>query len=215
VSYRQDRIGNVPIPEKLLGYRLDIFWHAQGILAFFPIVGDRYRAVADLGTTEGGGHCGDPTLAEMQALVDQRGPGTIPLHDPIWLSSFRINERKVKDYGRGRVFLAGDAAHIHSPAGGQGMNTGMQDAFNLTWKLAMVVHGAAKPSLLDSYSIERSAVGDRVLRNTSLLTDVAVNRNPVAQAVQRAVRYSAGTPARSSRTYDVRWPRSRSDGMRS
>jgi 2-polyprenyl-6-methoxyphenol hydroxylase-like FAD-dependent oxidoreductase len=61
-----------------------------------------------------------------------------------------INERKVKDYQRGRVFLAGDAAHIHSPAGGQGMNTGMQDAFNLAWKLAMVLHGAAKPSLLDS-----------------------------------------------------------------
>jgi 2-polyprenyl-6-methoxyphenol hydroxylase-like FAD-dependent oxidoreductase len=68
----------------------------------------------------------------------------------------------VKDYQRGRVFLAGDAAHIHSPAGGQGMNTGMQDAFNLAWKLAMVAHGAAMLSLLDSYSVERSAVGDRV-----------------------------------------------------
>jgi 2-polyprenyl-6-methoxyphenol hydroxylase-like FAD-dependent oxidoreductase len=103
--------------------KFDIFWHAQGILAFFPIVGDRYRVGADLGPAGGGGHRGDPTLAEVQALVDQRGPGAIRLHDPIWLSSFRINERKVKDYGRGRVFLAGDAAHIHSPAGGQGMNT--------------------------------------------------------------------------------------------
>ena len=120
----------------------------------------------------------------MQSLVDERGPGNIHLHDPFWLSGFRINERKVKDYQRGRVFLAGDAAHIHSPAGGQGMNTGMQDAFNLAWKLAMVMHGAAKPSLLDSYSIERSAVGDRVLRNATQLTDIALMRNPVAQAAR-------------------------------
>ncbi|HEX7198245.1 MAG TPA: FAD-dependent monooxygenase, partial [Dongiaceae bacterium] len=92
--------------------------------------------------------------------------------------------RKVKDYSQGRAFLAGDAAHIHSPAGGQGMNTGMQDAFNLSWKLALVVHGKAKPSLLTSYSPERSAVGDVVLRNATRLTDIAVMRNPVAQTVR-------------------------------
>jgi hypothetical protein len=75
-------------------------------------------------------------------------------------------------------------AHIHSPAGGQGMNTGMQDAFNLSWKLALVVHGMAKPDLLASYSPERSAVGDVVLRNAARLTDLAVMRNPVAQTVR-------------------------------
>lgn len=164
--------------------KLDIFWHAKGILAFFPIVGDRYRVVADLGPARTAAGRADPTLEEIQALVDQRGPGNIHLHDPYWLAAFRINERKVKDYRRGRVFLAGDAAHIHSPAGGQGMNTGMQDAFNLAWKLAMVVQGAAKPSLLDSYSVERSAVGDLVLRNATQLTDIALMRNPVAQAAR-------------------------------
>jgi 2-polyprenyl-6-methoxyphenol hydroxylase-like FAD-dependent oxidoreductase len=164
--------------------KLDVFWHAKGILAFFPIVGDRYRVVADLGPAKTVAGRADPTLEEMQALVDQRGPGNIHLHDPYWLAAFRINERKVKDYRRGRVFLAGDAAHIHSPAGGQGMNTGMQDAFNLAWKLAMVVQSAAKPSLLDSYSVERSAVGDLVLRNATQLTDIALMRNPVAQAAR-------------------------------
>ena len=164
--------------------KIDIFWHAKGILAFFPIVGDRYRVVADLGPTEGHGRQGEPALADVQALVDQRGPGTIHLHDPYWMAYFHINERKVEHYGRGRVFLAGDAAHIHSPAGGQGMNTGMQDAFNLAWKLALVTHGTAKPTLLDSYSVERGAVGDRVLRNATTLTDLAVMRNPVAQAVR-------------------------------
>jgi 2-polyprenyl-6-methoxyphenol hydroxylase-like FAD-dependent oxidoreductase len=170
--------------EGLIPDKLDIFWHARGILAFFPIVGARYRVIADLGRAEGSGRRADPTLAEVQALVDQRGPGNIRLHDPIWLASFRINERKVKDYSRGRVFLAGDAAHIHSPAGGQGMNTGMQDAFNLAWKLALVVHGLAKPSLLESYSPERGAVGDMVLRNATQLTNLAVMRNPAAQALR-------------------------------
>jgi 2-polyprenyl-6-methoxyphenol hydroxylase-like FAD-dependent oxidoreductase len=175
--------------------KLDIFWHAEGILAFFPIVGDRYRIVADLGPTQGHGRPGEPTLAEVQALVDQRGPGTIRLHDPYWLSYFHINERKVEDYGRGRVFLAGDAAHIHSPAGGQGMNTGMQDAFNLAWKLALVVHGTATPTLLESYSVERSAVGDRVLRNASQMTDIAVMRNPVLQTIRNfAARIVLGLP---------------------
>jgi 2-polyprenyl-6-methoxyphenol hydroxylase-like FAD-dependent oxidoreductase len=164
--------------------KLDVFWHARGILAFFPIVGDRYRVVADLGPSKTATSPVDPTLEKMQRLVDERGPGNIRLHDPYWLAAFRINERKVKDYRRGRVFLAGDAAHIHSPAGGQGMNTGMQDAFNLAWKLAMVVHGEAKASLLESYSAERSAVGDLVLRNATALTDVALLRNPVAQTLR-------------------------------
>ena len=90
---------------------------------------------------------------------------------PIWLASFRINERKVADYRAGRVFLAGDAAHVHSPAGGQGMNTGMQDACNLAWKLALVCRGlAGTEPLLESYSIERSAVGRQVLADAGRLT---------------------------------------------
>ena len=95
-----------------------------------------------------------------QSAVDRRGPGGVVLSDPVWLSAFRINERKVTDYRVGRVFLAGDSAHIHSPAGGQGMNTGMQDAFNLAWKLALVCRGdCPSEPLLSSYSAEREAVG--------------------------------------------------------
>jgi hypothetical protein len=72
----------------------------------------------------------------------------VTVTDPVWLSGFRINERKVKDYRAGRLFLSGDAAHIHSPAGGQGMNTGMQDAFNLAWKLALVLADATRLTAL-------------------------------------------------------------------
>jgi hypothetical protein len=125
------------------------------------------------------------------------------MSDPVWLAAFRINERKVRDYSRGRVFLAGDAAHIHSPAGGQGMNTGMQDAFNLAWKLALVIEGAAKPSLLDSYSRERSAVGDRVLRNAGLMTEAATLRNPLLQDVRNAIlRFATGFPQIRHRVAD-------------
>lgn len=117
-------------------------------------------------------------------MIDDRAGGGFTASDPAWLSNFRINERKVAGYRRGRAFLAGDAAHIHSPAGGQGMNTGMQDAINLSWKLAMVLHGQASPALLDSYSPERSAVGDMVLRNATVLTDVATLANPAGQAIR-------------------------------
>jgi hypothetical protein len=166
---------------------LHIFWHRDGILAFFPITAGRWRVIADLGPATGSGHHPDPTLDEIQAMVAHRGNPGIKLKDPVWLAAFRINERKVKDYCRGRVFLAGDAAHIHSPAGGQGMNTGMQDAFNLSWKLNLVIKGIAKPSLLDSYSTERSAVGEMVLSNAGRMTEAAIARNPVIQSLRNAM----------------------------
>jgi 2-polyprenyl-6-methoxyphenol hydroxylase-like FAD-dependent oxidoreductase len=176
--------------------RIHIFWHRDGILAFFPMGDDRWRVIADLGEVKDGNHFADPTLEEMQTLIAHRGSSGITLSNPRWLAAFRINERKVKDYRRGRIFLAGDAAHIHSPAGGQGMNTGMQDAFNLAWKLKMVIAGAARPSLLDSYSIERSAVGDMVLRNAGRLTEAAILRNPIAQGLRNAVvKFATGFPA--------------------
>jgi hypothetical protein len=114
------------------------------------------------------------------------------LSDPHWLSGFRINERMVDDYRKGRVFLAGDAAHVHSPAGGQGMNTGMQDTYNLAWKLALVHTGKARPTLLDSYSQERGAIGHFVLRAAGQATRVATLRNPVAQFFRNNVAWLVG-----------------------
>jgi hypothetical protein len=104
--------------------------------------------------------------------------------DPIWLAGFRINGRKVSDYRFGRVFLVGDAAHVHSPAGGQGMNTGMQDAFNLAWKLALVIRGACGEHLLDSYSPERSQVGDEVLKAAARLTAIGTVKNSALQSIR-------------------------------
>jgi hypothetical protein len=157
------------------------------VLVIFPICPGRFRVVADFGRASGA-EPGVPTLEAVQTVLDRRGPAGLTVSDPVWLSGFRINERKVKDYRAGHVFLAGDAAHIHSPAGGQGMNTGMQDAFNLAWKLALVCSGAsATGRLLDSYSVERSAVGDQVLVDAGRLTAVAIMKNHAAQSIRNFV----------------------------
>jgi hypothetical protein len=126
----------------------------------------------------------EPTLEQVQAIIDRRGPRGLTAFDPIWLAGFRINGRKVADYRSGHIFLLGDAAHVHSPAGGQGMNTGMQDAFNLAWKLALVIRNACGEHLLDSYSPERSGVGDEVLKQAGRLTAVATLKNPTLQSIR-------------------------------
>lgn len=176
-------LGDVHLVGPLPRDELTICWTEDGMLALFPIVGGRFRIVADTGAATTPAPV-TPTLADLQALLAARGPGGIVAQDPVWLSGFRINERKVRDYREGRVFLAGDAAHVHSPAGGQGMNTGMQDAFNLAWKLALVMQRRVRPALLASYSPERSAIGDQVLRNAGRLTEIGTTRNPLLQELR-------------------------------
>jgi hypothetical protein len=108
------------------------------------------------------------TIAELQEQIDRHGPGGLRLHDASWLSAFRINERLAERYRSGRCFLAGDAAHIHSPAGGQGMNTGIQDAVNLGWKLAYVANGIGDADiLLDSYEAERRPIARSVVEGAA------------------------------------------------
>jgi 2-polyprenyl-6-methoxyphenol hydroxylase-like FAD-dependent oxidoreductase len=162
------------------------YWHQDGVVVVFPISPGRFRVVADVGVADG--HEPEtPTLDQVRAVLSRRGPAGLVVSDPIWLSGFRINERKVSDYRSGRVFLAGDAAHVHSPAGGQGMNTGMQDAFNLAWKLAMVCRGRWSAAVLDSYSVERSEIGRQVLKAAGRLTAIGVMKNHTAQAVRNLV----------------------------
>ncbi len=169
------------------------FLHRDGPFVVLPIPGGRSRIVAAVGKTVAGRSRPAPTLSDVQAMADERAGGGFHVADPVWLANFRINERKVSNYAEGRVFLAGDAAHVHSPAGGQGMNTGMQDTFNLSLKLAMVIRGEALPSLLDSYTPERSAVGDMVLRNATRLTYMGTLAHPSAQAARNlALRFMLG-----------------------
>jgi hypothetical protein len=107
-----------------------------------------------------------PSLDELQHVADELVPGKPRLSDLRWSSVFRISMRLAAQYRQGCAFIAGDAAHIHPPTGGQGMNTGIQDAYNLAWKLALVLQGAAPVSLLDSYQAERLPVGADVVART-------------------------------------------------
>jgi FAD binding domain len=156
----------------------------------FPLGGTRYRVIADVGksVSKAIGEHRVPTLDEVQRILDTRGPKGLVASNPVWMSGFAINERKVADYRVQRVFLAGDAAHVHSPAGGQGMNTGMHDAFNLAWKLSLASRGlcAAEP-LLASYSPERSAVAKMVLEQTGRTTAIALMTGAAKQTIRNHV----------------------------
>lgn len=161
------------IPQNRLSMHL-----GQGLLAILPLGNDLVRVVVSGGTVDPAAddnqtnQQSEVTLEYFQkALESFTSPGHGTLHDPVWLTRFRLHHRCVNSYRDGRLFVAGDAAHIHSPAGGQGLNTGMQDAFNLGWKLAAVLHGQAPDpeALLDSYHAERYPVGQELLNKTDRL----------------------------------------------
>jgi 2-polyprenyl-6-methoxyphenol hydroxylase-like FAD-dependent oxidoreductase len=109
---------------------------------------------------------GEPTLKDLTEALGAAYGTDFGVHSPSWISRFNDTTRQASSYRQGRVVLAGDAAHIHAPLGGQGLNTGVQDAVNLGWKLAQVVDGTSPDSLLDSYHAERHPVGARVLHDT-------------------------------------------------
>jgi 3-(3-hydroxy-phenyl)propionate hydroxylase len=116
----------------------------------------------------------EPTLRDLsEGLIAVYGTD-YGIHSPTWITRFTDMTRQAASYRKGRILLAGDAAHVHSPVGGQGLNTGVQDAVNLGWKLALVIHGTAPESLLDTYQAERHPVAARVLRNT--MAQVALMR---------------------------------------
>ena len=123
-----------------------------------------------------------PTLEDIQRLAHQRMGGNVRVYDPESISYYTIHHAQVPNYRVDRALLAGDAAHIHSPAGGQGMNTGMQDAANLAWKLALVCRGLAEPKIMDSYHNERHPVGADVVRRTTMMANGMTLSGPAALA---------------------------------
>ena len=170
-------------------------FNPEGMLVLFRIKDDRFRVTANTPLDHPDQPRVDPTLEEIQDVLDRRGAGQWRAHDPTWLTEFRISERKVDDFRHGRCLLSGDAAHIHSPAGGQGMNTGMQDACNLAWKLALVHKGVASDALLDSYSEERSEIGRQLLVNTGRMLRAATLRSRIASSFRNmAIRLAMKRP---------------------
>jgi 2-polyprenyl-6-methoxyphenol hydroxylase-like FAD-dependent oxidoreductase len=122
----------------------------------------------------------------VQALLDQRGPGDVRVRELVWGSRFRVHHRVADAYRAGPVLIAGDAAHVHSPAGGQGMNTGIQDAVDLGHTLAAVLRDG-QPSALDGYQDRRRPVAQQVVRLTDRATRMATLSHPAARAARDAV----------------------------
>jgi len=163
-------LGDVHVCGDLPNSGFHIFSSEHGILGMFPLGGSHFRLVA--GNTNSDRPLSDPpSLEELQAVYDRRSHIPARLHQLTWSSLFHIHSRMVDTLRVGRIFLAGDAAHIHSPAGAQGMNTGIQDALNLGWKLALVLRGIAPEALLDTYDRDRLPVMRSVLSRTETLTD--------------------------------------------
>src|SRR5918995_373113 len=198
-------------PERFLLADLDLEWDLphdeghiwigdDGLVAAIPLpAARRYRVIVPLppayATKEYKSEA--EIAAEAETLLGQRTGVTLRrIGDPVWASAFRIQRRQADRYRQGPIFLAGDAAHIHSPVGGQGMNTGIQDAFNLGWKLALAARGQAAPGLLDSYQAERHPIARGVLRGTHLGTRLILAQNPVMRAVrEQAVPLFVNIPA--------------------
>ncbi|MFL5492776.1 MAG: FAD-dependent monooxygenase [Gemmatimonadales bacterium] len=188
-AYPQDfLLGDVEADASLRPDTIHPFIGSGGVAIFFPLGHPAtWRVIAAGGEAAAGGEL---PLDELQRTVDGATGGGVRLRDPVWLARFRLHHRQATAYASGRVFLAGDAAHIHSPVGAQGMNTGIQDAWNLGWKLALVASGRAEPGILESYHAERWPVGHFLLRTTdrafSLVTRV-MSPGPVGTWFRRQV----------------------------
>ncbi|RRR95666.1 FAD-dependent monooxygenase [Glycomyces terrestris] len=162
------------------------WFHRDGVLLAIPMrdkEGGLWRLIADVPPSDRR-LTGGEIAARFAALVPERSGEHIGLRDAVWTSVFRIQRRLAADYRAGRVLLAGDAAHVHSPIGGQGMNTGIGDAENLAWKLALVARGRAGVALLDTYTAERRPLAAGVLKRTTGNTRILVGEGPVSRFVR-------------------------------
>lgn len=127
----------------------------DSLLAFFPLKGDqRYRIVGSF-PEEFAKHEGEVLYEEIEQQIKKDAQLDLDIYEVAWFSTYRVHTRHVNKFSEGRCFLAGDSAHIHTPAGGQGMNTGIQDGYNLAWKMALVLRAQAQEKLLESYNEER------------------------------------------------------------
>jgi 2-polyprenyl-6-methoxyphenol hydroxylase-like FAD-dependent oxidoreductase len=166
-----------------------LFFSPQGLVVVAPLPEQRYRIVATLDEAPE-----QPTTADVQDLLDTRGPGSAPadVRDVVWSSRFRVHHRLADNFRRGPVFLAGDAAHVHSPAGGQGMNTGIQDAVFLANLLGDVLSGHAGDDKLNEYEAIRRPVAKGVIAMTNRLTRAATAGNPLVRTIRNTALRLAG-----------------------
>ena len=145
--------------------KLNFFVANNTFNLLFPMIGERrFRAIGIL--PKQFYHHEEINFKEVSEQVNKDAQLDLGFYDTQWYSTYRLHHKKVKAFNKGNIFFCGDAAHVHSPAGGQGMNTGLQDAYNLAWKLALVIKGTVKESLLRTYHEERNPVAENLLKTT-------------------------------------------------
>lgn len=159
----------------------------RGLAFIVPFEDGTHRIVTIDAKYQDQGEKRELKLSELQESISAILGKPVELSNPKWLTRWGADLKLAARYSQGRAFIAGDAAHTHSPAGGQGMNTGIQDAFNLGWKLAEVVSGTAPSSLLDTYGWERHPVGERNLRTSDLLLRSLMLRHPIPRKLREAL----------------------------
>jgi hypothetical protein len=179
-------LGDIHVDGDLAEDDFHLFSTPHGFMGLFPLGDRRFRIIAGVPPIKARRDT-TPAIEELQALYDERSPIPARLGDLRWASWFRINSRMVPHVRVGHVLLGGDAAHIHSPAAGQGMNTGIQDMVNLAWKLALVIQGQAPDALLDTYQEERVPVMRDILRKTETLTNLMGSRRPLLRRLLRGL----------------------------
>ena len=174
---------------------VSLYFAPDGMLVVAPLPNGSFRIVAEVADAPA-----EPGLADVQALIDARGPatGAAQVQSVVWSSRFHLHHRVARSYRSGRLLLIGDAAHVHSPAGGQGMNTGIVDAVTLAGMLAEVVRGERPDAWLDGYGALRRPAAEQVIALSSRLTALATTRGPARQAMRNAFLSILGTlpPAR-------------------
>ncbi len=159
----------------------------HGVVAFFPMPGEkRWRIVGAFPE----GHEkeeGEVLYEEIEARIKEEAQLELDITRVDWFSTYKVHTRHVEKFSSGRCFLAGDSAHIHTPAGGQGMNTGIQDAYNLAWKLALVLKGAARERILDSYNEERLPNARRLLQTTDRMFNLAAGTDWLVNLIRTTI----------------------------
>jgi 2-polyprenyl-6-methoxyphenol hydroxylase-like FAD-dependent oxidoreductase len=175
-------LGDLYVDGDLPDSDFHIFSSEHGFMGMFPMGNRHFRLIASHPLSTPNKDTA-PSQDEIQSIYNQRSHIPARFRDMSWSSWFRINSRMVDRLQVGRVFLGGDSAHIHSPAGGQGMNTGIQDMINLCWKLAYVIRGKADSKLLDTYSDDRVPVIKSVLSGTEGLTDMIGSESHMFRSV--------------------------------
>lgn len=161
-------VADTHIQADICDSRLNFFVAKDTFNLFFPMMGKkRFRAIGILPKEYY--HKEEITYQDVSTQVDKDAGMDLGFYDTQWYSTYKLHHKKVKGFNVGNLFFCGDAAHVHSPAGGQGMNTGLQDAYNLAWKLALVINQKAKKKLLATYHEERNPVAENLLKTTDRL----------------------------------------------